>query len=243
MKLNPILDARFFFATAPLPCPYLESRLERRVVTELVGRDAAALHDALTHAGFRRSHAIVYAPACTGCDACVPLRIVARDFRPTRTQKRVGRRNRAFEVREQPPIATAEQFDLFVRYQNRRHADGDMANMDYDDFRALIEDTPVETAMVEVRDGDGVLAAAVLADRIEDGLSAVYSFYDPARETDSLGTFMILWLVERARALRLPYVYLGFWIADCRKMSYKSNFSPVEARGKDGWAPMRMHSR
>lgn len=243
MKLSPILDARFFFATAPLPCPYLEGRLERRVVTELVGRDAAALHDALTHAGFRRSHAIVYAPACTGCDACVPLRIVARDFRPTRTQKRVGRRNRAFEVREQPPIATAEQFDLFVRYQNRRHADGDMANMDYDDFRALIEDTPVETAMVEVRDGDGVLAAAVLADRIEDGLSAVYSFYDPARETDSLGTFMILWLVERARALRLPYVYLGFWIADCRKMSYKSKFSPVEARGKDGWAPMRMHSR
>ena len=243
MKLNPILDARFFFATAPLPCPYLEGRLERRVVTELVGRDAAALHDALTHAGFRRSHAIVYAPACTGCDACVPLRIVARDFRPTRTQKRVGRRNRAFEVREQPPIATAEQFDLFVRYQNRRHADGDMANMDYDDFRALIEDTPVETAMVEVRDGDGVLAAAVLADRIEDGLSAVYSFYDPAREMDSLGTFMILWLVERARALRLPYVYLGFWIADCRKMSYKSYFSPVEARVKDGWAPLRMPSR
>lgn len=243
MKLNPILDARFFFATAPLPCPYLEGRLERRVVTELVGRDAAALHDALTHAGFRRSHAIVYAPACTGCDACVPLRIVARDFCPTRTQKRLWRRNQAFEVREQPPIATAEQFDLFVCYQNRRHADGDMANMDYDDFRALIEDTPVETAVVEVRDGDGILIAAVLADRIEDGLSAVYSFYDPARETDSLGTFMILWLVERARALRLPYVYLGFWIADCRKMSYKSNFTPVEAHGKDGWAPMRMHSR
>ena len=239
MQLKAIMDVRFFFATAPLPCPYLDGRMERRIVTELVGRDVVALHDALTHAGFRRSHAIVYAPACTGCDACVPLRIVADAFRPSRSHRRLWRRNAGLEVAERPPVATAEQFDLFVRYQHSRHADGDMAQMTFEDFRSLIEDTPVETALVEVRDGDGVLVAAVLTDRIGDGLSAVYSFFDPEREKDSLGTFMVLWLVARARMLALPYVYLGFWIAECRKMSYKASFGPVEMRGKTGWIPLR----
>ena len=239
MKLKPIQDVRFFFATAPLPCPYLDGRMERRIVTELVGRDASALHDALTHAGFRRSHGIVYAPACTGCDACIPIRVIAGEFRPSRSHRRLWRRNAAFEVSERPPIATAEQFDLFVRYQYSRHADGDMAQMTFDDFRSLVEDTPVETTLVEIRDGDGALVAAVLTDRIEDGLSAVYSFFDPEREKDSLGTFLILWLVARARALALPYVYLGFWVAECRKMSYKSKFGPAEMRGRTGWIPLK----
>jgi arginine-tRNA-protein transferase len=238
MKLKPIQDARFFFATSPLACPYIEGRMERRVVAELVGRDAAALHDALTHAGFRRSHAIVYAPACTGCDACIPVRIVARDFRVNRTQARILRHGRAaFAVEERPPIATREQFALFVRYQQSRHADGDMARMDFEDYRALIEDTPVDTLMLEVRKNDALIGAC-LADRVGDGLSAVYSFFDPDRVQASLGTFMILWLVERACATRKPYVYLGYWIADCRKMSYKSNFRPVEICTADGWRPL-----
>ncbi|MBM3566848.1 MAG: arginyltransferase [Alphaproteobacteria bacterium] len=239
MKVEPVLDTRFFFATAPLPCPYLDGRMERRIVTELVGRDAMSLHDALTHAGFRRSHAIVYAPACTGCDSCIPLRIVAGDFRPSRTQRRLWARNTArFEVIERPPVATAEQFNLFVRYQESRHAEGDMARMDFEDFRALIEDTPVDTAMVELRDENGALVSVVLTDRIADGLSAVYSFFEPNRPKDSFGTFMILWLVARARALALSYVYLGFWISDCRKMNYKSKFSPAEVRGRNGWVPL-----
>ena len=262
MKLKPIQDARFFFATSPLACPYLEGKMERRVVAELVGRDAAALHDALTHAGFRRSHAIVYAPACTGCDACIPVRIVARDFRRSRTQARIWRLGTAtHEVEERPPIATREQFALFVRYQQSRHAEGDMARMDFEDYRALIEDTPVDTVMIEVRAPGGAgrpderpgaglaagsfnlgasapggaLVAACLADRVGDGLSAVYSFFEPEHDKDSLGTLMILWLVERARAMGKPYVYLGFWIAACRKMSYKSNFRPIEARTNRGW--------
>lgn len=235
MKLKPIQDARFFFATSPLACPYLEGKMERRVVAELVGRDAAALHDALTHAGFRRSHTIVYAPACTGCDACVPVRIVARDFRFNRTQARVLRDGlRILVVEECPPIATREQFALFVRYQQSRHAEGDMARMDFEDYRALIEDTPVDTVIVEVREGDE-LVGTCLADRVGDGLSAVYSFFDTERTKLSLGTFMILWLVERARAMKKPYVYLGYWIADCRKMSYKSNFRPIEVRDSRGW--------
>ena len=236
MKLKPIQDARFFFATSPLACPYLEGRMERRVVAELVGRDAVALHDALTHAGFRRSHAIVYAPACTGCDACVPVRIVAREFSPNRTQARIWRSGMAtHEFEERPPIATREQFALFVRYQQSRHAEGDMARMDFEDYRALIEDTPVDTVMIEVRAFDGDLVGACLADRVGDGLSAVYSFFEPERDKDSLGTLMILWLVERARAMGKPYVYLGFWISECRKMSYKSNFQPIEARTHRGW--------
>ncbi|OHC83916.1 MAG: arginyltransferase [Rhodospirillales bacterium RIFCSPLOWO2_12_FULL_67_15] len=246
MKLKPIQDARFFFATSPLACPYLEGKMERRVVAELVGRDAAALHDALTHAGFRRSHAIVYAPACTGCDACIPVRIVARDFRRSRTQARIWRSGMAAHgIEERPPIATREQFALFVRYQQSRHAEGDMARMDFEDYRALIEDTPVDTVMIEVRavppvggpmtESPGALVAACLADRVGDGLSAVYSFFEPEHDKDSLGTLMILWLVERARAMGKPYVYLGFWIAACRKMSYKSNFRPIEARTNRGW--------
>ncbi|MEK7245902.1 MAG: arginyltransferase, partial [Pseudomonadota bacterium] len=227
-----------------LACPYLEGKMERRVVAELVGRDAAALHDALTHAGFRRSHAIVYAPACTGCDACIPVRIVARDFRRSRTQARIWRSGSAtHEVEELPPIATREQFALFVRYQQSRHAEGDMARMDFEDYRALIEDTPVDTVMIEVRAvpqvsgriTDGALVGACLVDRVGDGLSAVYSFFESERAPDSLGTFMILWLVERARAMGKPYVYLGFWISECRKMSYKSNFRPIETRTNRGW--------
>jgi arginine-tRNA-protein transferase len=241
MKLKPIQDARFFFATSPLACPYLEGKMERRVVAELVGRDAAALHDALTHAGFRRSHAIVYAPACTGCDACIPVRIVARDFRRSRTQARIWRTGTATHgVEERPPLATRDQFALFVRYQQSRHSEGDMAHMDFEDFRALIEDTPVDTVMIEVRAADGALVAACLADRVGDGLSAVYSFFEPERDKDSLGTFMILWLVERARAMGKPYVYLGFWIAACRKMSYKSNFRPIETRTAQGWKLLPM---
>ena len=236
MKLKPIQDARFFFATAPLACPYLEGKMERRVVAELIGRDAVSLHDALTHAGFRRSHAIVYAPACTSCNACIPVRIVARDFRRTRTQTRIWRSHLAkFAVAERPAIATREQFALFVRYQQSRHAEGDMACMNYEDYRALIEDTPVDTVMIEVRDGDDALVAACLADRVGDGLSAVYSFFDPDNAKDSLGTFMILWLAARARAQGKSYVYLGFWISACRKMSYKSNFRPIEVRTVRGW--------
>ena len=245
MKLKPIQDARFFFATAPLACPYLEGKMERRVVAELIGRDAVSLHDALTHAGFRRSHAIVYAPTCTGCDACIPVRIVARDFRRNRTQARIWRSHSAkFAVVERPPIATREQFALFVRYQQSRHGEGDMACMDFEDYRALIEDTPVDTVMIEVRDGippaggritEGALVAACLADRVGDGLSAVYSFFDPDNAKDSLGTFMILWLAARARAQGKSYVYLGFWISACRKMTYKSNFRPIEARTNRGW--------
>jgi len=226
---------QFFYTTAPLPCPYLENRLERKLVTELTGADAEALHDRLSRAGFRRSHNIAYAPVCPGCQACIPIRIDARGFTPSRTQRRIAAANAAVEGFEVPPRATTEQFALFQRYQAARHAEGDMAAMGFYDFRAMVEDTPIETCVVEFRDPDDTLVAACLTDRLSDGLSAVYSFFDPRHAARSLGTFMILWLVRRALALDLPHVYLGYWVPQSRKMAYKARFRPVEILWGGQW--------
>ena len=238
MKHQPYLDARFFFSTSPLPCPYLPERMERRVVTELIGRKAAQMHDQLSDGGFRRSHSIAYAPACPHCNACVAVRVRADDFQPTRSQRRVWNRNRHLVVEETEAIATTEQFNLFTEYQKHRHGDGDMSRMDIFDYQALIEDTPVDTTVVEFRDTTGRLVAACLTDRMQNGLSAVYSFFDPVLQRDSLGTFMILWLIEQARQSRLAYVYLGFWIAQSPKMAYKTQFRPLEIRTPEGWQPL-----
>ena len=237
MKHDPIDTTRFFFATAPMPCPYLPGRMERRLVTELVGRDAAQLHNALSLAGFRRSHDIAYTPACPGCTACVAVRIVADGFRLSPSLRRIKKLNARVSAEEAPPTATGEQFTLFSVYQDSRHGDGDMARMDFDDYRMLVEDTPLDTALIEFRDLGETLVAALLIDRIEDGLSAVYSFFDPTLRRRSLGTYMVLWLAERARQLGLGHVYLGYWIDDCPKMSYKARFRPLEVYGPGGWRP------
>lgn len=245
MRHGPLQGVRHFFATAPLPCPYLPDRLERRVVTELVGRDSVALHDALSLAGFRRSHGVAYAPACLECQACVPVRVMVERFHRSRGLRRAWNHNQDLVASETGPIATQEQFTVFAAYQASRHGDGDMAAMDFLDYRALVEDTTVETTLVEFRASDastvgglGPLVAGCLIDHLGDGLSAVYSFFDPALSSRGLGTFMVVWLVERARQLRLPYLYLGYWIAECRKMSYKTRFGPLEGLGPEGWHPL-----
>lgn len=228
-------DLQFFFGTLPQPCPYLADRVESKVVTELAGDDARALHDELSRAGFRRSHTLAYKPACPACNACVPVRIPVDAFAHSRSMRRVWRANADLAATERPPQATAEQYAVFALYQRWRHADGGMALMDFADYRAMVEETPIDTLVVEFRDAGGALVAASLTDRVSDGFSGVYKFFDPAQSRRSPGTFMVLWHVERARALGLPYVYLGYWIADCRKMSYKSRFRPLEALGRDGW--------
>jgi arginine-tRNA-protein transferase len=234
----PLKRPHFFFTTAPLPCPYIAGRLERKIVTELSGPDAEMLHEALSRAGFRRSHSIAYTPACPGCNACVPVRIVVDDFRPKRTLRRVMKHNAGLLAREANARATAEQYRLFARYQESRHAGGDMALMGFYDYRSMIEDSPIETFLVEYRTPDNTLRAVVLTDRMSDGLSAVYSFYDPEMTEASLGSYMILWLISEARRLGLPYVYLGYWIAESNKMSYKARFAPLEAFGPGGWRPL-----
>ncbi|PZW51163.1 arginine-tRNA-protein transferase [Humitalea rosea] len=226
---------QFFYTTAPLPCPYLAGRTERKIVTELAGPDGEALHDRLSRAGFRRSHNIAYAPVCPGCQACVPIRIPAERFRPSRTQRRIATANQDLVAEERPARATAEQFALFQRYQQARHEDGDMAAMGFYDYRAMVEDTPITTGVVEFRDGSGRLMMACLTDWLSDGLSAVYSFFEPAEARRSLGTQAILWLVERARTARLPYVYLGYWVPQSRKMAYKAGFHPAEVLIAGEW--------
>lgn len=240
MKHKPLASTRFFFSTAPLPCPYIEGQVERRLVSELVGRDAKRLHDRLSLAGFRRSHGIVYVPACPACNACKAVRIRAGEFSPSRSQRQIINRNTDLVSEIVPASATDEQYGLFRDYQNLRHGGGDMARMDALDFRALIEDTPVETFVVEFRQPEsGQLFAACLVDRVQDGFSAVYSFFDPDPNLTrrSLGTFMILWLVRHAATVGLPHVYLGYWIDQCSKMDYKARFKPLDICIDTRWIP------
>jgi arginine-tRNA-protein transferase len=235
MLHRPPRRPQFFYTTAPLPCPYLPGRTERKIVTELSGTEAEALHERLSRAGFRRSHNIAYAPVCPGCQACVPIRVVSEDFTPDRTQRRILRANADLAVSEMPARATAEQFTLFQRYQKNRHADGDMAAMGYYDYRAMIEDTPISTGLLEFRDAQDRLLGACLTDWLADGLSAVYSFFDTDQDKRSLGTFAVLWLIGRARSLGLPYVYLGYWVPESRKMAYKARFRPSEILMSGAW--------
>jgi arginine-tRNA-protein transferase len=213
----------------------MSGRMERRVVTELIGREAVDMHDAMSLTGFRRSHSVVYAPACSDCKACIPIRVKCVNFTPSRTQRRIERLNTDLSWQDCDSVATDEQYQLFTAYQVRRHADGEMSRMDFDDYQALVEDTPVNSSVIEFRDQDGTLKAVCLADRICNGLSAVYSFFDPDMDRNSLGTYMVIWLIRRAKELGLEYVYLGFWVAACSKMSYKSNFRPAEIFHDGHW--------
>jgi arginine-tRNA-protein transferase len=227
-----------FFATAAVPCPYIAGRAERKLIVELGGREAAAFYDDLSRAGFRRSHRFAYRPACGACQACVPVRIAVEHFAHSRSTRRVRNLNRELTGTLMPARATQEQYRLFQEYQRSRHRDSEMAEMTYGDYRAMVEDTPVRTATVEFRDGEGRLIAATLLDRLDDGLSAVYSFYAPAAERQSLGTWGILWLVEECQRRALPYVYLGYWIAQAPKMAYKGRFPALERLGPGGWFPL-----
>ncbi|MEI2734697.1 MAG: arginyltransferase [Rhodoblastus sp.] len=232
-------DAPQFYLTAPSACPYLPGREERKVFTHLVGRRAAQLNDALTQSGFRRSQTIAYRPACENCRACVSVRVLVDDFRPGRTMRRVLARNADMNAAYAPAQATSEQYSLFRGYVDSRHSDGGMADMSVLDFSMMVEDSHVETRLVEYRrpgaDGRNELIACCLTDVLADGLSMVYSFYEPDEAGRSLGVYMILDHIERARALGLPHVYLGYWVEGSKKMGYKSRFLPQERLGMNGW--------
>jgi arginine-tRNA-protein transferase len=182
---------------------------------------------------------IAYRPACEGCSACVSVRIGVADFEPSRSQRRVVRRNDELSRSEVPAEATREQFALLRTYLDSRHAGGGMSDMGLFDYVAMVEETPVETHIVEYRDrSDGQLMACALTDVLRDGLSMVYSFFHPGEDARSLGTYMILDHIAAARKRNLPYVYLGYWINGSDKMDYKSRFRPLEALGPNGWAKL-----
>lgn len=225
----------FFMMTAETPCPYLPGAWERKLVTELSGADAAELHARLSRAGFRRSHRFAYRPACSRCQACVPVRIALEDFGLSRSQRRIWRRNEDLTAALRVPSASGEQYALFRAYLHSRHAEGEMAAMSRADYRAMIEETDLDSAMLELRDGQRRLVAACLVDWLADGGSAVYSFFSPLAADRSLGSYCVLWLAEECRRRGLPYLYLGYWIAGSRKMAYKARFRALEGLISGRW--------
>ncbi len=238
-------DSPQFFLTAPSPCPYLDGESERKVFTHLVGDKASELNDLLTQGGFRRSQNIAYRPACETCRACVSVRVLANEFELSRNMQRVQQRNRDLVGEVLPPQPTSEQYSLFRSYLDARHKKGGMSDMTMLDYAIMVEDTHVETEVIEYRKrgpdsfitgrGDGPLIAVALCDRMADGYSLVYSFFDPDEKSRSLGTFIILDHIERARQAGLPHVYLGYWVNGSKKMDYKIRFQPQEHLGPLGW--------
>ena len=225
-----------FYLTAPSPCPYLEGREEKKVFTHLLGETGKAVHDSLAIAGFRRSQHIAYRPACDGCNACISVRVVVNEFKPSRSQRRVCNANTDLIRDPCPASATKEQFGLMRDYLDTRHSGGGMSMMTSLEFAAMVEETPIDTAVIEYRNqADKRLIAAALTDRLQDGLSMVYSFFDPSAAARSLGSYMILDHIAFARELGLPYVYLGYWVAGSRKMDYKTRFQPLQSLYQDGW--------
>ena len=230
-----------FYVTAPQPCPYLEGRSERKLFTALPGENAVRLNDTLSKQGFRRSQNVLYRPSCAECTACMSARIRVADFTPSRSQKRTLSRNADLRREATSPWATEDQFGLFRRYLDSRHSDGGMADMDIFEFAAMIEETPVKSRVVEYTAPPAgphsrrSLAAVCLTDVLDDGISMVYSFYEPDRAADSLGTYIILDHIELARAAGLAFVYLGYWVPGSRKMDYKANFSAVEIYKNGRW--------
>lgn len=224
-----------FMVTTEVPCPYLSGRMERKIITELAGTQANEMFELLSRAGFRRSHSIAYRPACAACQACVPVRIVVEDFRYSRSMRRVLTRNRDLTSEIRPAHPTQEQYQLFSRYLEARHNDGEMVGMGPQDYASMVADSPIDTRMVEFRDHQRNLIAACLTDWSGDGISAVYSFFTPERESTSLGTFVVLRLLELARQAGLPFLYLGYWVEGSQKMDYKRRFQPLEYYSVDGW--------
>lgn len=226
-----------FFLTAPSACPYLIGREERKLFTHISGRRAGSLHQLLSEHGFRRSQNLVYRPACDGCTACRSVRVMVHDFKPGRRFRRIWRNNADLVAKKVPARVTQEQYALFGRYLNTRHEGGGMTQMSFTDFEFMVEDTPVDTFMVEYRVGKGgPLAAVALCDLMEDGFSMVYSFFDPDLTRRSLGNFMILDHIDRAGHEGLAYVYLGYWVEGSPKMAYKAEFSPLQVQTEHaGW--------
>lgn len=231
-----------FYVTAPQPCPYLDGRMERKLFTALQGDGAEKLNNALSQQGFRRSQNVLYRPSCAECSACLSARIKVADFAPSKSQKRVLKRNRDMTRSASSPWATEAQYALFRDYLDSRHATGGMADMDLFEFAAMVEETPIRTRLIEYRIGETDkddpyegLRAVSLTDVLGDGLSMVYSFFAPERMKSSVGTYLILDHVQIARELGLPYVYLGYWVPGSEKMGYKANFKGVEIFRGGAW--------
>lgn len=227
-----------FFSTTAHPCSYLEGEQAITLFADPKSRMDGRLYSELSDLGFRRSGNYVYRPHCSHCNACVPVRLPVDRFRPNRTQSRVWKRNADLTVRSVPSDYNPEYYALYERYITERHSDGDMYPPSEEQFRSFLTSDWSDTRFYEFRAGDRLVAVAV-CDLLDEGLSAVYTFYDPDEEKRSLGAYAILWEIEETRRLRLPSLYLGYWIKHCQKMAYKIAYRPIELLINNEWLTAR----